>query len=113
MGDPAVIGPEIAIKALRNEELYRKCRPLVIGGLNTLKKMDKIIVLSLYHDQGHTATKTVDFERTISLAIGLPFLRTSVDHGTVFDIAGQGIASSVSMEEAIRLAAEYSYSVKS
>lgn len=64
-------------------------------------------VLSLYHDQGHIATKTVDFERTISLTLGMPFLRTSVDHGTAFDIAGQGIASSVSMEEAIRLAAEY------
>ncbi|KUO76464.1 MAG: 4-hydroxythreonine-4-phosphate dehydrogenase [Clostridia bacterium BRH_c25] len=65
-------------------------------------------VLSLYHDQGHIATKTVDFEKTISLTIGMPFLRTSVDHGTAFDIAGKGIASSVSMEEAIRLAAEYS-----
>lgn len=65
-------------------------------------------VLSLYHDQGHIATKTVDFERTISLTIGMPFLRMSVDHGTAFDIAGKGIASSVSMEEAIRLAAEYS-----
>lgn len=64
-------------------------------------------VLSLYHDQGHIATKTVDFERTISLTIGMPFLRTSVDHGTAFDIAGKGIASSVSMEEAIRLAAVY------
>lgn len=64
-------------------------------------------VLSLYHDQGHIATKTLDFERTISLTIGMPFLRTSVDHGTAFDIAGKGIASSVSMEEAIRLAAEY------
>jgi len=65
-------------------------------------------VLSLYHDQGHIATKTVDFEKTIALTIGMPFLRTSVDHGTAFDIAGKGIASSVSMEEAIRLAAEYS-----
>ena len=64
-------------------------------------------VLSLYHDQGHIATKTLDFERTISLTIGMPFLRTSVDHGTAFDIAGRGIASSVSMEEAIRLAAAY------
>lgn len=64
-------------------------------------------VLSLYHDQGHIATKMVDFERTISLTIGMPFLRTSVDHGTAFDIAGKGIAGSVSMEEAIRLAAEY------
>jgi 4-phospho-D-threonate 3-dehydrogenase / 4-phospho-D-erythronate 3-dehydrogenase len=65
-------------------------------------------VLSLYHDQGHIATKTVDFEKTISLTIGMPFLRTSVDHGTAFDIAGKGIASEVSMVEAIRLAAEYS-----
>lgn len=64
-------------------------------------------VLSMYHDQGHIATKTVDFERTISLTIGMPFLRTSVDHGTAFDIAGKGIASGVSMYEAIRLAAEY------
>jgi len=65
-------------------------------------------VLSLYHDQGHIATKTVDFEKTIALTIGMPFLRTSVDHGTAFDIAGKGVAGSVSMEEAIRLAAEYS-----
>lgn len=65
-------------------------------------------VLSLYHDQGHIATKTVDFERTISITNGLPFLRTSVDHGTAFDIAGRGIASEVSMTEAILLAAKYS-----
>lgn len=64
-------------------------------------------VLSLYHDQGHIATKTLDFERTISLTIGLPFLRTSVDHGTAFDIAGTGKASAVSMTEAILLAAKY------
>lgn len=64
-------------------------------------------VLSLYHDQGHIATKTLDFERTISLTIGLPFLRTSVDHGTAFDIAGTGKASAVSMIEAIMLAAKY------
>ncbi|MDM8566319.1 4-hydroxythreonine-4-phosphate dehydrogenase PdxA [Candidatus Halobeggiatoa sp. HSG11] len=65
-------------------------------------------VLSLYHDQGHIATKTLDFEKTIAITIGLPFLRTSVDHGTAFDIAGKGIASAVSMTEAIRLAAKYS-----
>lgn len=65
-------------------------------------------VLSLYHDQGHIATKTLDFERTIAITLGLPFLRTSVDHGTAFDIAGKGIASEVSMVEAILLAAKYS-----
>ncbi len=64
-------------------------------------------VISLYHDQGHIATKMVDFERTISLTIGLPFLRTSVDHGTAFDIAGTNQVSEVSMVEAVRLAAHY------
>ncbi|WP_425514931.1 4-hydroxythreonine-4-phosphate dehydrogenase PdxA [Crassaminicella profunda] len=64
-------------------------------------------VLSLYHDQGHIATKMVDFERTIAITNNMPFLRTSVDHGTAFDIAGTGKASEVSMVEAIRLAALY------
>jgi 4-hydroxythreonine-4-phosphate dehydrogenase len=64
-------------------------------------------VLSLYHDQGHIACKTLDFERTVSLTLGLPFLRTSVDHGTAFDIAWTGQASAVSMIEAIRAAARY------
>ncbi|MBQ9988433.1 MAG: 4-hydroxythreonine-4-phosphate dehydrogenase PdxA [Clostridia bacterium] len=64
-------------------------------------------VLSLYHDQGHIATKTLDFERTIAITNSLPFLRTSVDHGTALDIAGKGIASALSMTEAILLAAKY------
>jgi 4-hydroxythreonine-4-phosphate dehydrogenase len=64
-------------------------------------------VLSLYHDQGHIATKTLDFERTISITHGLPFLRTSVDHGTAFDIAGKNLANSVSIIEAILVAAKY------
>lgn len=69
-------------------------------------------VLSLYHDQGHIATKMVDFHRTISITHDLPFLRTSVDHGTAFDIAGKGIASEISLDEAIRLAAKYASSFK-
>ncbi len=64
-------------------------------------------VLSLYHDQGHIAAKTLDFDKTIAITNGMPILRTSVDHGTAFDIAGKGIASEVSMVEAIRLAAKY------
>lgn len=65
------------------------------------------VVLSLYHDQGHIATKTVDFDRTTSITLGLPHLRTSVDHGTAFDIAGKNLASPVSLIEAVRLAALY------
>lgn len=64
-------------------------------------------VLSLYHDQGHIATKTLDFEKTIAITNGMPILRTSVDHGTAFDIAGKNIVSAVSMIEAILLAAKY------
>jgi len=64
-------------------------------------------VLSLYHDQGHIATKTLDFDRTIAITNSMPILRTSVDHGTAFDIAGKGIAGAVSMIESVRLAAKY------
>ena len=70
-------------------------------------------VLSLYHDQGHIATKTLDFDRTISITNGMPILRTSVDHGTAFDIAGKGTVSEISMAEAILLAAKYAPFFKS
>jgi len=63
-------------------------------------------VLSLYHDQGHIAAKTVDFYGTVSVTFGLPFIRTSVDHGTAYDIAGKGLANPRSLEEAIKLAAK-------
>jgi len=63
-------------------------------------------VLSLYHDQGHIAAKTLDFYGTVSVTLGLPFIRTSVDHGTAHDIAGKGIANPRSLEEAIKLAAQ-------
>lgn len=62
------------------------------------------VVLAMYHDQGHIPVKVYGFERSVSVALGLPFIRTSVDHGTAFDIAGKGIASSQSLEEAIKVA---------
>ena len=61
-------------------------------------------VVSLYHDQGHIAAKTYDFYRTVSVTFGLPFIRTSVDHGTAFDIAWGGVANPLSMGEAISAA---------
>ncbi len=61
-------------------------------------------VLCMFHDQGHIPVKVYGFEESITANLGLPFVRTSVDHGTAFDIAGKGIASEVSMLEAIRLA---------
>ncbi|MDY5132787.1 4-hydroxythreonine-4-phosphate dehydrogenase PdxA [Actinotignum urinale] len=64
-------------------------------------------ILSLYHDQGHIACKTLDFEKAITLTLGLPFMRSSVDHGTAYDIAGKGIANTGSMVEATRVCAEF------
>ena len=61
-------------------------------------------VLALYHDQGHIAIKMYGFEKSVSLTMGLPFIRTSVDHGTAYDIAGKGIADARSMREAIAVA---------
>ena len=62
------------------------------------------VIVVLYHDQGHIPIKVHGFEESVSVNLGLPFLRTSVDHGTAFDIAGQNRAQSTSMVEAIRLA---------
>ncbi len=86
VGDPAGIGPEVVIKALGEP--------------------------TLYNDQGHIASKTLDFHGTVSLTMGLKFLRTSVDHGTAFDIAGQGIAAERGMVEAIRAAGQYAVPVR-
>ena len=63
-------------------------------------------VVAMYHDQGHIPIKTHGFERSVTVTLGLPIVRTSVDHGTAFDIAWQGVASEESMVEAIRLAAQ-------
>jgi 4-phospho-D-threonate 3-dehydrogenase / 4-phospho-D-erythronate 3-dehydrogenase len=65
-------------------------------------------VLAMYHDQGHIAIKVHGFEQSVSVALGLPFIRTSVDHGTAFDIAGKGIADAKGMEEAIKVAVSLS-----
>jgi 4-hydroxythreonine-4-phosphate dehydrogenase len=61
-------------------------------------------VLAMFHDQGHIPVKVYGFEESITANLGLPFIRTSVDHGTAFDIAGKGVAAHASMVESIRLA---------
>ena len=63
-------------------------------------------VLAPYHDVGMTAIKVASFGRGVNITLGLPFVRTSPDHGTAFDIAGQGVADPGSMREAVRLAVE-------
>jgi 4-hydroxythreonine-4-phosphate dehydrogenase len=63
-------------------------------------------VVAMYHDQGLAPLKMLAFETGVNLTLGLPIVRTSPDHGTAFDIAGQGIANPSSMVEAIKLAGE-------
>jgi 4-hydroxythreonine-4-phosphate dehydrogenase len=63
-------------------------------------------VVAMYHDQGHIPVKTHGFESSVTVTLGLPIVRTSVDHGTAFDIAWQGVASPQSLVEAIKLAAQ-------
>jgi 4-hydroxythreonine-4-phosphate dehydrogenase len=62
--------------------------------------------LALYHDQGLIPVKLMAFDRAVNTTIGLPFVRTSPDHGTAFDIAGRGIADATSMKAALQLATE-------
>jgi 4-hydroxythreonine-4-phosphate dehydrogenase len=62
------------------------------------------IVVAMYHDQGHIPMKLLAFDSGVNVSVGLPIIRTSVDHGTAFDIAGRGVASEASMLAAIDVA---------
>jgi 4-hydroxythreonine-4-phosphate dehydrogenase len=67
---------------------------------------DYDLIVAMYHDQGHGPVKVLGLEAGVNITVGLPVIRTSVDHGTAFDIAGKGIAEPGSMIEALRQAAE-------
>jgi 4-hydroxythreonine-4-phosphate dehydrogenase len=62
-------------------------------------------VVAMYHDQGHVALKTLSFDRAVNVTLGLPIVRTSVAHGTAYDIAWKGVAETSSLIEAVRIAA--------
>jgi 4-phospho-D-threonate 3-dehydrogenase / 4-phospho-D-erythronate 3-dehydrogenase len=62
------------------------------------------LIVAMYHDQGHIPMKLLDFDGGVNVSLGMPIIRTSVDHGTAFDIAGQNIADATNMEAAMRLA---------
>jgi 4-hydroxythreonine-4-phosphate dehydrogenase len=64
------------------------------------------LIVAMYHDQGHIPMKLIDFEGTVNISLGIPVIRTSVDHGTAFDIAGKNLADPRSMKQAMRLAAK-------
>lgn len=67
------------------------------------------VVIGMYHDQALIPLKLLDFDTAVNVTLGLPIIRTSVDHGTAYDIAGQGVASAHSMIAAMRLAVKMSH----
>jgi 4-phospho-D-threonate 3-dehydrogenase / 4-phospho-D-erythronate 3-dehydrogenase len=71
------------------------------------RRGDFDLVVAMYHDQGHGPVKVLGLEAGVNVTVGLPFVRTSVDHGTAFDIAGTGRADPGSMVAALELAAEF------
>jgi len=112
-GEHGLFGDEEGVAIVPAIEEARGMGINVVGpiGADSVFHQTKIgkyrAAISLYHDQGHIAAKTLDFNQTISITWGLPFLRTSVDHGTAFDIAGKGIADNQGMARAIQIASEY------
>lgn len=81
--------------------------PLAADGLFArVENFPYDVVLAMYHDQGLIPAKALDFERTVNVTLGLPVPRTSPDHGTAYDLAGTGRASSVPMVEALLKAAQ-------
>lgn len=64
------------------------------------------LIVAMYHDQGHIPMKLLDFERTVNISLGIPIVRTSVDHGTAFDIAGTNCADERNMIAAMRMGAK-------
>jgi 4-phospho-D-threonate 3-dehydrogenase / 4-phospho-D-erythronate 3-dehydrogenase len=68
------------------------------------------LIVAMYHDQGHIPMKLIDFEGTVNVSLGMPILRTSVDHGTAFDIAGRNLADAANMKAAMKLAVQMAVS---
>ncbi len=83
--------------------------PLPADTLFTEKYLENAdAVLAMYHDQGLPVLKYSGFGKAVNITLGLPYIRTSVDHGTALDLAGTGQASNSSLIEAIKMAIEYS-----
>ncbi|HEY6822652.1 MAG TPA: 4-hydroxythreonine-4-phosphate dehydrogenase PdxA [Burkholderiales bacterium] len=102
--DRDVIAPAIA--AARNAGILAS-GPLPADTLFVPERLkDADCVLAMYHDQGLPVLKYASFGRGVNVTLGLPFVRTSVDHGTALDLAGKGLADAGSLREALRLAIE-------
>ena len=102
--DREVISPAIAEAAARGIDVQGPIPADTLFVPERLKGVDA--VLAMYHDQGLPVLKYASFGRGVNVTLGLPFVRTSVDHGTALDIAGKGKADASSLIEAVKLAIE-------
>ncbi len=101
--DDAVLRPAVERARSRSIDITGPWPGDTVFGRAARGEFDAVI--ACYHDQGLIPVKLLAFGRAVNVTIGLPIVRTSVDHGTAFDIAGKGIADHSSLVEAIRLAA--------
>jgi len=101
--DEAVLRPAVAAARERGVEITGPWPGDTVFGRAARGEFDAVI--ACYHDQGLIPVKLLAFGRAVNVTLGLPIVRTSVDHGTAFDIAGRGVADASSLVEAIRLAA--------
>jgi 4-hydroxythreonine-4-phosphate dehydrogenase len=102
--DDAVLAPAVAALRARGIDVTGPFPADTIFGRAMRGEFDAVI--ACYHDQGLIPIKLVAFGRAVNVTLGLPIVRTSVDHGTAFDIAGQGTADPSSLIEAVKLAAK-------
>ena len=100
--DARIIAPAIVAARAEGIDAHGPC-PADTIFLRALRG-DFDLVLAMYHDQGHIPMKLLDFDNTVNVSLGLPIIRTSVDHGTAFDIAGRNQANAENMKAAMRLA---------
>ncbi|MEN9670876.1 MAG: 4-hydroxythreonine-4-phosphate dehydrogenase PdxA, partial [Pseudomonadota bacterium] len=84
------------------DTVFMRARDKIINGIKQLGEFDAVI--AMYHDQGLIPVKYLGVEQGVNVTLGLPLVRTSPDHGTAFDIAGQGIADASSLIAAIKMA---------
>jgi 4-hydroxythreonine-4-phosphate dehydrogenase len=101
-----IIAPAIAALAAEGLDIFGPLPADTMFHERAREKYD--VALTMYHDQGLIPAKTLAFDEGVNVTLGLPFVRTSPDHGTAFDIAGQGVADPSSLIAALNLAARLS-----
>ena len=104
--DRDIVAPAIA--ALRAEGIAASGPHAADTLFHERARRDYDAVIAMYHDQALIPIKTLAFDEGVNVTLGLPFVRTSPDHGTAFDIAGKGVANAASLVAALRLAADMS-----